>query len=125
MTYRNVLTVSAILSFLFGLGFMFFPGPLVTLYNVELNDAGQFIGQLYGATLFGFGLLNWFAREFADGQAQRALLTANTLTATLGFLFSLFGQLGGVPGVGALGWSTVLLYLVLALGFAYLRFRAR
>jgi hypothetical protein len=123
MTYRNVLTLAAILSFLFGLGFMLFPSSLVTLYNVELNDAGRLIAQLYGATLFGFGLLNWFAREFADGEAQRALLTANLLTTTLGFLFSLFGQLGGVAGVNALGWSTVLLYLLLALGFGYLRFR--
>ena len=122
MTYRNVLTVSAILSFLFGLGFMLMPGQLVTLYNVQLDDAGRFVGQLYGVTLFGFGVLNWFAREFADGSVQRALLTANFLTAALGFLFSLFGQLGGVAGVNALGWSTVLLYLLLALGFGYLRF---
>lgn len=122
MTYRNVLTVAAILSFLFGLGFMLIPGPLVTLYNVQLDEAGRLVGQLYGATLFGFGLLNWFARDFTDGSVQRPLLTANFLTASLGFLFSLIGQLGGVANVNALGWSTVLLYLLLALGFGYLRF---
>lgn len=122
MTYKNVLTVSAILSFLFGLGFMLMPGTLVTFYNVELNDAGQFVGQLYGLTLFGFGLLNWLAREFADGSVQQAVLTANFLTTALGTIFSLIGQLGGVPGVNALGWSTVLIYLLLALGFGYLRF---
>jgi hypothetical protein len=122
MTYKNVLTVSAVLSFLFGLGFMLMPGTLVTFYNVELNDAGQFVGQLYGLTLFGFGLLNWLAREFADGSVQQAVLTANFLTTALGTIFSLIGQLGGVPGVNALGWSTVLIYLLLALGFGYLRF---
>ena len=122
MTYRNVLMVSAILSFLFGIGFMLMPGQLVTLYNVELNDTGRYVAQLYGATLFGFGLLNWFAREFADGWVQRAVLTANFLTAALGTIFSLIGQLGGVQGVNALGWSTVLIYLLLALGFGYLRF---
>jgi hypothetical protein len=53
---------------------------------------------------------------------QRAVLTANTLTAALGFVFSLIGQLGGVQGVDALCWSTVLLYLPLAAGFGYLRF---
>ena len=125
MTYRNVLTVSAILSFLFGLGFMFMPGQLVTFYNVQLNDTGQFVGQLYGATLFGFGLLNWFAREFADGSVQRSLLTANFVTVSLGTIFALIGQLGGIAGVNALGWSTVLLYLLLALGFGYLRFMGR
>ena len=122
MTYRTVLTVAAILSFLFGLGFMFIPGQLVTLYGVQLDDVGRYIAQLYGATLFGFGLLNWFARDFGDDSVRRAVLTANALTATLGFLFSLLGQLGGVAGVNTLGWSTVLLYLLLALGFGYLRF---
>jgi hypothetical protein len=122
MTYRNVLTVGAILSFLYGLGVMLIPAQLVTLYNLQTNDVGAFIAQLYGATLFGFGLLNWFARDFADGSVQRAVLTANFLTAALGTLFSLIGQLGGVAGVNALGWSTVLLYLLLGLGFGYLRF---
>ena len=121
MTYRTILTVAAILSFLFGIGFVLMPGQLVTLYNVALDDAGRYIAQLYGATLLGFGLLNWFARDFDGGSVQRAVLTANTLTAALGFVFSLIGQLGGVPEVNALGWSTVGLYLLLALGFGYTR----
>jgi hypothetical protein len=53
---------------------------------------------------------------------QRAVLTANFLTAGLGFLFSLMAQLSGVSEANALGWSTVALYLLLALGFGYLRF---
>ena len=122
MTYKNVLTVSAILSFLFGIGFMLMPSQLVMFYGVEVNDVGRYIAQLYGATLFGYGLLNWFARDFSEGSVQRAVLTANALTATLGFIFSLIGQLGGVGGVNALGWSTVLIYLLLAAWFGYLRF---
>lgn len=122
MTYKNALTVAAVLSFLFGLGFMLMPGQVITFYGVEVNDVGRYIAQLYGATLLGFGLLNWFARDFEGGSVQRAVLLANAVTAVLGFLFSLFGQLGGVQGVNALGWSTVLIYLVLALWFGYLRF---
>ena len=122
MTYRNVLTVAAVLSILYGLSFMLLPGPLVSLYNVQLNDAGRYIAQLYGATLFGFGLLNWFARDFTGSSVQRSLLTANALTASLGFIFSLIAQLGGVQGANGLGWSTVVLYLLLALAFLYLRF---
>ena len=122
MNYRTVLTVAAILSFLFGIGFILMPVQVAGFYNVALDDAGRYIAQLYGATLFGFGLLNWFARDFREGPVQRAVLTANTLTAALGFVFSLMAQLGGVPGANALGWSTVGLYLLLALWFGYLRF---
>lgn len=122
MSYKNVLTVGAILSFLYGLGVMLIPAQLVTLYCLQTNDVGAFTAQLYGATLFGFGLLNWFARDFADGSAQRSVLTANFVTAGLATIISLIGQLGGVQGVNALGWSTVVLYLLFALAYGYLRF---
>lgn len=122
MTYRNFLTIASILSFIFGLGFMLMPSQLVSFYNLELTPPGSFIAQLYGVTLFSFGVLNWLARGFSDKMAQQAVLTANLVGGALGFIFSLIGQLGGVPEVNALGWSTVLIYLLLALGFAYLRF---
>ena len=124
MTYRNLLTISSIIAFIFGLGFILMPGQLVTFYNVQLTDAGILIAQLYGGTLLSFGLLNWFARAFREDPVRQAILTANLVGDALGFIFSLIGQLGGVSGVNALGWSTVLLYLLLALGFAYLRFFA-
>jgi hypothetical protein len=125
MTYKNFLTIASILGFLFGLGFVLMPGTLVTFYNVELNEAGILIAQLYGAALLGFGLLNWFARDWGDSGAKQTVLTVNLVSDALGFIFALMGQLGGVPGVNALGWSTVLIYLLLAAGFAYLRFFSR
>jgi len=125
MTYRNLLTIASIIALIFGLGFILMPGQLVSFYNVELTPAGILIAQLYGATLLGFGLLNWFARGFSDNTTQQAILTANLVGDALGSIFSLMGQLGGVPGVNSLGWSTVLIYVLLTLGFAYLRFFSR
>jgi hypothetical protein len=125
MTYRNLLTIASIIALIFGLGFILMPGQLVSFYNVELTPAGILIAQLYGATLLGFGLLNWFARGFSDNATQQAILTANLVGDALGSIFSLMGQLGGVPGVNSLGWSTVLIYVLLTLGFAYLRFLSR
>ena len=125
MSYRNLLTISSIIAFIFGLGFILMPGQLVSFYNIQLTDAGILIAQLYGGTLFSFGLLNWFARGFSEDAAQQAILTANLVGDALGSIFSLIGQLGGVPEINALGWSTVLLYLILTSGFAYLRFFAR
>ena len=125
MTYKNFLTFASVVAFIFGLGFVLMPAQLVQFYNVTLNEGGILIAQLFGATLLGFGVLNWSARSFGEGEATRAVLTANLATDAVGVIFSLIGQLGGVPGVNALGWSTVLLYLILAAGFAYLRFFAR
>jgi len=125
MTSKNFLTFASVVAFLFALGFILMPAGLTSFYGVTLNEAGILIAQLFGATLLGFGVLNWFARSWAEGEAKQAVLTANLATDAIGFVFALIGQLGGVPGVNALGWSTVLIYLILAAGFAYLRFVAR
>jgi hypothetical protein len=125
MTYKNFMTFASVVAFIFALGFILMPAQLVQFYNVTLNEGGVLIAQLFGATLLGFGVLNWFARSFGEGEATRAILTANLAADAVGFIFSLIGQLGGVPGVNALGWSTVLIYLILAAGSAYLRFFAR
>jgi len=125
MTYKNITTFASIVAFVFALGFIFMPAQLTSFYNVTLNEGGTFVGQLFGAALLGFGVLNWFGRNFGDDQAKQGLVNANLAGDAVGFIFALFGQLGGVPGVNALGWSTVLFYLLLAAGFAYLRFFAR
>jgi hypothetical protein len=78
------------------------------------------VGQLFGAALIGFAVLTWAARNATDSDAGRAILLALCVADAIGFAVALVGQLGGV--VNALGWSTVAIYLVLALGFGYFRF---
>ena len=122
MTLRNFLTVASIVAFVFGLGFVFVTSPLVSYYNVTLNAGRVFIGQLFGATLIGFGALNWFARTVTDMKGLQAVVLANLVGDALGFVIALLGQMTGVGGVNQLGWSTVVIYLLLALGFAYFQF---
>jgi hypothetical protein len=125
MTYKNFTAFAAVVAFVFALGFIIMPAQLTSIYNVTLNDAGILIAQLFGAALLGYGLLNWFGRDFRNDQARQTLMTANFAADTVGFIFALLGQLGGVSGVNSLGWSTVVIYLILAAGFGYLRFFAK
>lgn len=122
MTLRNFLTVASIVAFAFGLGFVLVPLRLVSLYNVTLNAGGVLVGQLFGAALIGFGVLNWFARTVTDSKGLQAVVLANLVGDVLGFVIAFLGQLAGVGGVNQLGWSTVVIYLLLALGFAYFQF---
>ncbi|MDE3091789.1 MAG: hypothetical protein KGJ80_20645, partial [Chloroflexota bacterium] len=57
-----------------------------------------------------------------DSQALTAILLANLVGDALGFVLALLGQLAAVGGINQLGWSTVVIYLLLALGFAYFQF---
>ena len=125
MTYKNITTFASVVAFVFALGFILMPAQLTSYYNVTLNEGGILIGQLFGASLLGFGVLNWFGRHFSDDQARQGLVNANLVGDAVGFIFALLGQLNGVGGVNSLGWSTVVLYLILAAGFAYLRFMGK
>ena len=62
-------------------------------------------------------MLCWFAKDAPESEARTAILRALFVTDGLGFVVALAAQLGGV--VNALGWSTVAIFLVLGLGWAY------
>jgi hypothetical protein len=75
---------------------------------------------LFGAALLAFAVLTWTAKDAPDSDARRAILLAMFVGDCVGFVVSLRGQLGSV--MNALGWSTVVIYLLLALGFGYFSF---
>jgi hypothetical protein len=117
LKYRDVMTVGAIISILFGLAFLVLPTRFTSFYNIELNAGGDLIGRLFGAALIGLGLINWLGRDLKDVQAKRALLTGNAVGTGLGSIIALIGQLMGVGGINSLGWTTVIIYLLMTLDY--------
>jgi ABC-type transport system involved in multi-copper enzyme maturation permease subunit len=123
MTLRNFLMVAAILGFVFGLGFVIMPQVVLGLYGVTVEPAGLFLTQLLGAALLGYGVLNWLASSLNENApGMRPILLSGLAANGVAAVLSLFAQIGGQTGANALGWSTVVIYLLLALGFAYFAF---
>lgn len=122
MTLRNLLIVDAWIACVFGLGLVLIPQQLTAFYHITLNPGGVVVGQLLGVTLFGFGMLNWRARNVQDVHALRAIVLGNLVTDVLGFVIALLNQLAGTGEVNQFGWVNVVLFLVLTCGFAYFQF---
>lgn len=120
MKFSTFMVIYAILSAVFGLGFVLVPGQLLPIYGVEPDAPLRLIGQLFGAVLVSLALLAWSVRNFSDSEARRAIVLALLVGETLGFILALIGQLNGVLNV--LGWLVVVIYLFLALGLAYFQF---
>ncbi len=59
MNLRRIIALKAVVTMLFGFCFAVVPGPLVAVYGLRLDGAGTFVAQLFGASLLGFGALNW------------------------------------------------------------------
>ncbi len=120
MKLSTLLIINAVVAALFGIAFVLIPGQIVSLYGVEATATLNYAGQLLGAAFVGFAVLTWSARNSNDSAARRAIVLALFIGYATGFAVALIGQLNNV--VGALGWSTVAIYLLLALGYGYFQF---
>jgi len=73
-----------------------------------------------GGALFGVGVVTWAAGNAPDSEAHRAIVLGLFLGDAVGCVVALIAQLGSVANT--LGWSTVVVYVVLAISFGYFRF---
>ena len=121
MKLSTMFIIYAVISAIFGLTFIFMPETTLAFYGITLSPGGISIARLFGAALLEFALLSWFVRNAGDSEARKAIILAIFVGEAVGFIVALFGQLSGV--VNALGWSTVAIYLLLALGFGYFQFK--
>jgi hypothetical protein len=115
MRLNTLLLVAGLLALLFGLGFLLVPGPLLSGYGVTADPAAILMARFFGAALVQLGLVLYLTREVADPAGQRGIVLGSFLGSAAGLIVALMGQISGL--VGALGWSTVLLYFLLLLGF--------
>jgi uncharacterized membrane protein len=117
MTLRSFFTILAVLSFLFGVGFVLAPGQVLANYGIETSPALALVGRLFGGVLLTLSAILWFARDFRDAAAVRAVLLGALLGDVINLVVATMGTLSGTSN--ALGWSTVVIYLYGALGSGY------
>lgn len=114
---KTLMVINTIVALIFGIAFVLVPNSVVSLYGVIASPQLLYMGQLFGAALIGFGILTWLARNSTVAEAKKAVLPALFIGHGVGFIVALIGQIRWV--VNSLGWLTVAIYLLLALGFGY------
>ena len=62
MTIRMFFTILAVLSFLFGVGFVLAPDQVLANYGIEHSPALALLGRLFGGALLTLGVILWLAR---------------------------------------------------------------
>ncbi len=115
MKLMYLMIASAVVYTIFGIAFLLASGFVLPLYGgMSMEPITE---QLLGAGLIGFAVLNWFARNAREGEALRAIIVANLVYNAVGFIVLLLFQLTST--VNAFGWSSVVISLLMALGFGY------
>jgi len=93
---------------------------VLSFYGAAPDVTANYMAQLFGAALLGFAAILWLCKDAEDSPVRQAILLGLFVAEGVGFVIALKTQLGG--GINALGWSTVIIYLLFALGFGYFRF---
>ena len=120
MKLGTFMAIAAIIAFVFGLAFILVPVQTMAMYGVTLDESGQWIARFLGSAFIGIAVVSWFARNAAQNGAMRAIVLGFFVLSITGLIVAV---LDGIYGTGnALIWSTVVIYLFLALGFGYFQF---
>ena len=120
MKLGQLMIIKAVICVLFGLGMLLLPGTLMDFYGLTLSDGGIMITRLLGTSYLLLAILLGLASSDPGSQSLKAIVLGVFVGDTIGFVVALISQLSGA--VGALGWTTVVIYLLLALGFGYFQF---
>jgi hypothetical protein len=105
MKIKILLTVTAILSLINGLFYLFAPELSLELLGGETNAFGILNTRYFGAAALGMAAMAWLARDISSWKLQRVISIGFfiTLTAT-----SVAGFAGTRAGVSSpLGWAQI------------------
>lgn len=121
MKLRTFLTISAVVALVYAVGLILAPGFMDTTYGFGGSSSEKLLTQFFGVELLALGVTTWLGRDLT-GASARHLITGSLVGDAVGFIVALLGTLGGV--MNSVGWSAVLIYLLLVLGYGYFQFMA-
>lgn len=84
-----VLTATAVLALVFGIGQLLAPGMLLSIFGVTLDTNADLFARALGGAYLGYAVANWQVRA-SDERAKRAVVLADLVVAVSGLLISLY-----------------------------------
>lgn len=115
MRLSTLLLIAGLIALVFGLGFLLAPAPLLALYGIPANPAVILMARFFGAALVQLGLVFYLIRNVTDPVTSRGIVLGSFLGSLAGLVVALTGQFWGI--VNSLGWSTVVIYGLLLVGY--------
>lgn len=120
ITLKLVMTISAIVACPYGICFMIMPETMLEPYGLVLGEAGALMTRMYGAQIFGIGLISWLCRGTPDSPARRGVVTGFFVIDIVNVGTALFAILTGA--INESGWFEVVMLTPFAIAFGYFTF---
>ena len=115
MRLGTLLRLAGILALAFGIGFLFAPANVLSMYGVAAEPTVVLMARFFGSALVQLGLVFYLIRDVSDPTTRRGVVLGSFLGSLAGFVVSLTAQFWGL--VNSFGWSSVAIYGALLLGY--------
>jgi hypothetical protein len=115
MALGTLLRLAGLLALAFGIGFLFAPARVLSMYGVAAEPTVVLMARFFGSALVQLGLVFYLIRDVSDPTTRRGVVLGSFLGSLAGFVVSLTAQFWGL--VNSFGWSSVAIYGLLLLGY--------
>ena len=115
MRLGTLLRLAGLLALAFGIGFLFAPARVLSMYGVAAEPTVVLMARFFGSALVQLGLVLYLIRDVSDPVTRRGVVIGSFLGSLAGFVVSLTAQFWGLTN--SFGWSTVAIYGLLLLGY--------
>jgi hypothetical protein len=90
MKLNVFMTIVAIVAGLFGLGFVFTPEQLMSVYGATPDASTNYMAQLLGAALIGIAVILWLCKDAEDSPVRQAILLGLFVAEAVGFVVQIY-----------------------------------
>ena len=107
MSSRNLATIAAITSLLFGGVGLALPAVFGKAFGIEFDATATALVRLACASYLGFAVLAWLARDLTDPTAWRAVAGANAVSWAVSAVVMALAVMSGLGNTGV--WALVVM----------------
>jgi len=115
MRLGTLLRLAGLLALAFGIGFLFAPARVLSMYGVAAEPTVVLMARFFGSALVQLGLVLYLIRDVSDPTTRRGVVIGSFLGSLAGFVVSLTAQFWSL--VNSFGWSSVAIYGLLLMGY--------
>lgn len=122
MKLKHLMIFNAIIALGYALGELFAPATVGSIYGIKDTANPEYLltARYFGWGLLAVGLICALTANKPPSETKQAIVKALFIAHSVGTIVSLMGTISGV--FSAMGWSAVILYLILVVGFGYYGF---
>lgn len=119
MKMRTLFLINAVFQLIFGLGFLFAPAALLSLFGTQTDVTGITLAHVAGGVIFSLAIISWLGKDL-EGSAQDPIAWGGAFFAHLqAGIFTLLAILSGI--FNALAWSAVVMDALFSIAFFWVR----